>query len=256
MTTGSWKTEANIDTPPADPNRNHGFQLPIPSQKWWPGDPFLLFLPLKTISVIVENANSYAEQLKRKLKSFKWFQLTVKKILAFLSLIFFMSMVQVLVIRDNWNQDNLFGQDSVRNSGMTWRRFQNILAALHICKIEEHAANERKKKAGQQYDPLLKVKLILDDLQLSYSSYVPGQKLSIDERMVASKGRFCMRQFIKDKPVRWGFKFWVFTCPETGYTYKFDVYTGTRLTKQTMAWDMMLSWIWWMACFDRDTICL
>ena len=75
---------------------------------------------------------------------------------------------------------------------------------------EEDAANERKKKAGQQYDPLLKVKPLLDDLQLSCSSYyVQGQKLSIDERMVAWKGRFCTKQFTKDKPVRWGFKFWV-----------------------------------------------
>ena len=40
-----------------------------------------------------------------------------------------------------------------------------------------------------------------------------------------------MKQFKKDKPVRWGFKFWVLACPETGSTYKFDVYTGKRLTK-------------------------
>ena len=40
-----------------------------------------------------------------------------------------------------------------------------------------------------------------------------------------------MKQFIKDKPFRWDFKFWVFACPETGYTYKFEVYTGKRLTK-------------------------
>ena len=38
-----------------------------------------------------------------------------------------------------------------------------------------------------------------------------------------------MKQFIKDKPVRWGFKF--LACPETRYTYKFEVYTGKRLTK-------------------------
>ena len=109
MTTGSWKTEADIDIQPAaitfTPNRNQGFQLPIASQKWSPGDLFLLFFPLKTISVIVKNTNSYAEQLKTKLKSFKWFPLTAKEFLAFLSLIFFMGMVEVPVIRDNWNQD-------------------------------------------------------------------------------------------------------------------------------------------------------
>jgi len=92
--------------------------------------PFLAFLSLKTISVIVENTNSYSEQLKTKLKSFKWFPLTAKEFLAFLSLIFFMGMVEVPVIRDNWNQDNFFGQDFVRNSGMTQHKFQNIFAKL------------------------------------------------------------------------------------------------------------------------------
>ena len=127
---------------------------------------------------------------------------------------------------------------------MTQHRFQKILAALHICKIKEDAANEHKKKAGQQYAPLLKVKPLLADLQLSCSSYyVSGQKLSIDERMVALKGRFCMKQFIKDKPVRWGFKFWVLTCPEIGYTYKFEVCTVKRLTetKNGLGYDVVMN---------------
>ena len=126
---------------------------------------------------------------------------------------------------------------------MTQHRFQNILAALHICKIKD-AANEHKKKAGQQYAPLLKVKPLLADLQLSCSSYyVSGQKLSIDERMVASKGRFCMKQFIEDKPVRWSFKFWVLTCPEIGYTYKFEVCTAKRLTetKNGLGYDVVMN---------------
>ena len=40
-----------------------------------------------------------------------------------------------------------------------------------------------------------------------------------------------MKQFIKDKPVRCRFKLWVLACPRTGYTYKFEIYTGKRLTK-------------------------
>ena len=34
-------------------------------------------------------------------------------------------------------------------------------------------------------------------------------QVSIDERMVKSKGRSGMRQFMPDKPVRFGFKLWV-----------------------------------------------
>lgn len=43
--------------------------------------------------------------------------------------------------------------------------------------------------------------------------------------------------------MRWGFKFWVLACPDTGYTYKFEVYTGKRLTKTNfgLGYDVAMS---------------
>ena len=149
LSTGSWKTEADVDQPPPaiwfTPNRNEGFQLPCAGQKWSPADLFLLFFSMRSIGIIVANTNAYAKHLGTKLKSLKWFPLTATEFLAFLSIIFFMGMVEVPVMRDYWNNDNFFGQDFIRNSGMSHHRFQNILAALHVCDLEEDAANERKK---------------------------------------------------------------------------------------------------------------
>ena len=54
--------------------------------------------------------------------------------------------------------------------------------------------------------------------------------ISMDERMVAFKGRIGMRQYIKDKPTKWGFKLWALASSDTGYTFKFQVYTWKRLT--------------------------
>ena len=66
--TGSWKTEDDIDHPPAarrfSPNRPEGFQLPNTDQNWSPADLFLLFFIMTTLGVIVANANSCAEHLK------------------------------------------------------------------------------------------------------------------------------------------------------------------------------------------------
>ena len=56
--------------------------------------------------------------------------------------------------------------------------------------------------------------------------YQPGQNVSIDERMVANKGRYTFRQYIRDKPTKWGMKIWVIADATTGYTYDFEVYTG------------------------------
>ena len=71
----------------------------------------------------------------------------------------------------------------------------------------------------------------MSDLQLPCKTYfAPGQNISIDERMVAFKGRIGMKQYIKDKPTKWGFKLWNLLA-QTGYTYKFQVYTGKHLTQ-------------------------
>ena len=154
------------------------------------------------------NTNSYGEHLKSKLKSFKRFPVTVKELSPFFSIMFLMGMVDMPVLKDCWNNDSYFGQEFIRSSGTSRNRFLNILTAIFICNMEEDAINGHRKKADQDYDLLFKVKPLLKEIQLACNTYyVPGQNVSIDERMVASKGRFCMKQSIKDKPVRWGFKF-------------------------------------------------
>lgn len=56
--------------------------------------------------------------------------------------------------------------------------------------------------------------------------YQPGIELSIDERMVRSKARFSFKQYIRNKPCKWGFKFWYLADPKNGYTVNFSIYRG------------------------------
>jgi Transposase IS4 len=49
---------------------------------------------------------------------------------------------------------------------------------------------------------------------------------SIDENMVKFKGRNAMKQYMKNKPIKWGFKMWARCCSKTGYLFQFDYYTG------------------------------
>ena len=46
--------------------------------------------------------------------------------------------------------------------------------------------------------------------------------------MVKNKGRFSCRQYVRAKPVKWGFKLWVLADSSTGFTYNFQVYRGKQ----------------------------
>lgn len=43
--------------------------------------------------------------------------------------------------------------------------------------------------------------------------------------MVKFKGRSSLKQFMKDKPIKRGYKIWML-CDKSGYNLKFQVYTG------------------------------
>ena len=44
--------------------------------------------------------------------------------------------------------------------------------------------------------------------------------------MVRSRHRSGIRQYIKDKPTKWGIKLWVLADSSNGYTIDFDIYIG------------------------------
>ncbi|KAH8042712.1 hypothetical protein HPB51_025544 [Rhipicephalus microplus] len=61
--------------------------------------------------------------------------------------------------------------------------------------------------------------------------------------MVKSKGRSGIRQYLRDKIVKWGYKLWVLTDSNSGYTVQFSVYTGKRETPSVngLAFDVVTS---------------
>jgi len=63
-------------------------------------------------------------------------------------------------------------------------------------------------------------------LRNSQRLYKLDREVAIDETMVPHKGRLSFKQYIKNKPTRWGIKLWVLCEAKTGYVYNFDVYLG------------------------------
>ena len=54
----------------------------------------------------------------------------------------------------------------------------------------------------------------------------PSQELSIDEAMIAFRGRVGFRQYIRGKPQPWGIKAYVLSESRTGYMYNLIIYYG------------------------------
>ena len=41
-----------------------------------------------------------------------------------------------------------------------------------------------------------------------------------------------MRQYVKNKPIKWGFKFWYGCAGKVGYLYQFGLYLGKKESRE------------------------
>ena len=58
--------------------------------------------------------------------------------------------------------------------------------------------------------------------------YRSNREISIDEAMIAFKGRSLMKQYLPKKPIKRGFKVWVRADSHNGYISQFECYTGKK----------------------------
>jgi len=81
-------------------------------------------------------------------------------------------------------------------------------------------------KGQEGFDKLFKIRPLLNLLnELFATSFNPPRNLSVDEMMVAFKGRSSLKQYIANKPIKRGFRLWSL-CSSDGYVLNFDVYVG------------------------------
>ena len=76
-------------------------------------------------------------------------------------------------------------------------------------------------------DKLARVRRVSDHIQeVSTRIYVPRKEMTIDESMVAYKGRYGLKQYLPMKPTKWGFKAFLLCESQSGYCYKHKFFTG------------------------------
>lgn len=95
-------------------------------------------------------------------------------------------------------------------------RFIQIKRCLHFV----------DNKHVHKTDKMWKLRPLMDILRSKFiEHFQPEQDLSYDESMIAYYGKHGCKQFIRGKPIRFGFKMWCLNT-STGYLINFDVYQG------------------------------
>ena len=99
-----------------------------------------------------------------------------------------------------------------------------LMARNRFLKIKEnfHVADNSNLEASK----VAKVKPLYDAFNRNLKQFgILHEKMSIDESMVPYKGLHSIRQYIKSKPIKFGYKIWAL-CGEDGYPYHLEIYCG------------------------------
>lgn len=176
-----------------------------------------LFLTVVILESIVQQTILFASQKN------VTFVFCIEELQAFIGVNIAMGMLRLPQIRDYWATNNILATPWFP-SIMSRDRFLSILRFLHL------ADSTKQKKQGEQgYDPLFKVRPLIDHLSAVFQQYYqPLRQLSIDEMMVGTRCRIAFLQFMPKKPTRFGIKIWVNSEAKTGYVLKFEIYTGAH----------------------------
>ena len=164
---------------------------------------------------IAMQTNAYALQ-----KDGKEINLSRDDIEKFIGILLFTGIYKCPSYRMYWETSSRF---SLIADVMPRNKFESLLKYIHFndnCNM--------KKKDDPEYDPLFKIRPLLDSLKAKMYQLEPEEHHSIDEQIIPFKGRSFLKQYNKNKPHKWGFK--VFTrAGVSGLIYDFEIYTGKNM---------------------------
>ena len=142
------------------------------------------------VKIICDQSNLYAAQNGRE------FATTPEETRAFLGINYIMSITKLPNLNCYWSVDSYLSNDGVRNT-MTRNRFVNILQNLHF----------NDNETADISDKAYKMRNAINHLNEAFQNAMSDVKRqSIDEHMTKFKGRMSCKQYMKNKSIKWGFK--------------------------------------------------
>uniref|UniRef100_A0A673AR52 PiggyBac transposable element-derived protein domain-containing protein n=2 Tax=Sphaeramia orbicularis TaxID=375764 RepID=A0A673AR52_9TELE len=246
-----WRTEAEPDdgVPQSltfNPKRAPGVQPPLNMGSPSPGEIFSHFFSAAVFKLLCENTNKNAAKNLERGKKFDWSEVTPGEMQKFVGMLLYMSVLDLPRMSDFWRRESIF-HVAFPATVMVRNRFMSILSNLQMSDPEECEEND-KKKGSEDYDQFHLVRPLMEMICMNCKSiYHPRQHLAVDERMVRTKARFGIKQYLKGKPTKWGLKFFVLA-DVNGYIIDFILYKPNRASGKGLSFDIVATLV------DKDSL--
>lgn len=173
---------------------------------------FKCFITDNIVELISRQSNIYAMQ-----KDGIVLGTNINEIELFISILLQMGIVKMPNIKLYWSNECRYTPIA---DHMSRNRFYQILKYFHLSDN-----TQMKSLTDGTHDKLFKVRPLLDTVRLALNKIPPEEENSVDEQIIPFKGRSSIKQYVKNKPHKWGYK--VFTrCGSSGIMYDFRIYTG------------------------------
>ena len=206
-----WASGINFEAPDTT---FKGEEEPSPETLKEPLAYFREFVTNQMIENIAEQTNLYSVQ-----KDGKSVNTSKAEIDLFIGLFLRMGLVQAYSLRALWAEETRY--DKVADH-MARNRYEKLASHIHFTDNSTVMEEEKKNKSW-------KIAPWFDGLKTSLTKLPQEEFSAVDEIMIPFKGRSDIKQFMRNKPHKWGFKMWG-RAGASGILYEFDVYQGASVT--------------------------
>lgn len=208
-------------------DRNEGPQLPsnFDTVTSTPISYFSLFFNDEIIEHIVDCTNKYAawkfDQDPNYRDKFWTGNVGSSDIKAFLGISILTGLNPLHSYRDYWSSDIFIGNLGIQTV-LSLKKFETLNRYFHVSD-----RSREPDRNSPDFDKLYKVREIMEKVSVNFRKYsAPSCCQSLDEGMVAFKGRISYLQYMPAKPTKRGMKVFIRCDSDTGYINEFEVYLG------------------------------
>ena len=120
-----------------------------------------------------------------------------------------------------WSNDDFFGNQGIKRV-MTKNRFEEISQYLHF-----NDSTMEPARGAVNFNRLFKVRTVIYYVRSRcQNNFKPTKNISVDEGMVAFRGRLSFKQYMPAKPTKYDIEVWMAADSSNRYVLNFDVYLG------------------------------